>query len=171
MHKILVIRLYFPLDALHVSGYISPSTGATFISCTWHLVYAGICRYVWLLCGYSHTTSRRIGLVYIHIVIWRTVYTTSNLSNNFQCSPIINFSEICSVVVEMKSEDDRTNTAPSLRSLHSFNSQNLNICKAYCYARWSQSELFICLIRIRRVIKEKELKGVYVSHYFWMSHS
>ena len=29
MHKILVIRLYFPLGALHVSDYISPS-GATF---------------------------------------------------------------------------------------------------------------------------------------------
>ena len=29
MHKILVIRLYFPLDALHVSDYISPSSGAT----------------------------------------------------------------------------------------------------------------------------------------------
>ena len=41
MHKILVIRLYFLLDALHISGCISPSSGATFISCTWHLVYAG----------------------------------------------------------------------------------------------------------------------------------
>ena len=40
MHKILVIRLYFPLDALHISDYISPSSGANFISCTWHLVYA-----------------------------------------------------------------------------------------------------------------------------------
>ena len=45
MHKILVIRLYFPLDALHVSDCISPSSGATFISCTSHLVYAGICRH------------------------------------------------------------------------------------------------------------------------------
>ena len=52
MHKILVIRLYFPLDALHVSNYISLSSGATFISCTSYLVYAG--TYVWLLCGYSH---------------------------------------------------------------------------------------------------------------------
>jgi hypothetical protein len=25
MHKILVIRLYFPLDALHISDYVSPS--------------------------------------------------------------------------------------------------------------------------------------------------
>ena len=40
MHKILAIRLYFLLDALHVSDYISPSTGATFISCTSYLVYA-----------------------------------------------------------------------------------------------------------------------------------
>ena len=53
MHKILVIRLYFPLDALHVSDYISPSSGATFISCTSHLVYAGTS-------GYSHTTARRM---------------------------------------------------------------------------------------------------------------
>jgi hypothetical protein len=30
MHKILEIILYFPLDALHVSGYISSSSGATF---------------------------------------------------------------------------------------------------------------------------------------------
>ena len=45
MHKVLVIRLYFPLDALHVSDCISPSSGETFISCTSHLVYVGICRY------------------------------------------------------------------------------------------------------------------------------
>ena len=44
MHEILVIRLYFPLDALHVTDCISPSLGATFISCTSHLVYAGICQ-------------------------------------------------------------------------------------------------------------------------------
>ena len=37
--QILVIRLCFPLEALHVSDYISPSSGATFISCTSHLVY------------------------------------------------------------------------------------------------------------------------------------
>ena len=45
MHKILVIRLYFPLNAVHVSDCISPSSGATFMSCTSHLVYAGTCRY------------------------------------------------------------------------------------------------------------------------------
>ena len=33
MHKILVITLYFLLGALHVSDYISPTSGATFISC------------------------------------------------------------------------------------------------------------------------------------------
>ena len=42
--KFCVIRLYFPLDALHVSNYISPSSGATFISCTSYLVYAGTIR-------------------------------------------------------------------------------------------------------------------------------
>ena len=41
MHKILVIRLYFLLDALHVSDCISPSSGSTFISCTSYLAYAG----------------------------------------------------------------------------------------------------------------------------------
>ena len=29
MHKIIVIRLYFLLDTLHISDYISPSSGAT----------------------------------------------------------------------------------------------------------------------------------------------
>jgi hypothetical protein len=44
MHEILVIRLYFPLDALHVWDYISPSSGVTFISCTSHIpVYADTC--------------------------------------------------------------------------------------------------------------------------------
>ena len=43
MREILVIRLYFPLDALHVSDYISPSSGATYMSCTSHFVYAGTC--------------------------------------------------------------------------------------------------------------------------------
>ena len=63
MHRILVIRLHFPLNALHVSNYISPSSGATFISSTSHSVYAGICRYhtfgCW--CGYSHTNSQTYG--------------------------------------------------------------------------------------------------------------
>jgi hypothetical protein len=45
MHKILVIRLYFLFDVVHVSDYISPSSGASFITCTSHIpVYAGICE-------------------------------------------------------------------------------------------------------------------------------
>ena len=50
MRKILVIRLYFILDALHVSDSVSPSSGATVISCTSHLVYASTIRLavVWL---------------------------------------------------------------------------------------------------------------------------
>ena len=71
MHKILWIRLYFPLDALLVSDYISPSSGATFIGCTSHLVYAGTCRYVWQFCGYSHTTARRIVPAYTKCDIQR----------------------------------------------------------------------------------------------------
>ena len=63
MHKILVIRLHFPLDALHVSDCISPSSGATFYKL--YIVF-GICRYIWLLCGYSHTIARPTG-IYRHI--------------------------------------------------------------------------------------------------------
>ena len=50
MHKILMSRLYFLLDALHVSDSVCPSSGATFISCTSHLVYADTIRpaVVWL---------------------------------------------------------------------------------------------------------------------------
>jgi hypothetical protein len=43
MHKIFVIRLYFALDALHVSDYISPSSVANFISCTSYLVNSDTC--------------------------------------------------------------------------------------------------------------------------------
>ena len=43
MHKIPVIRLYFPLNALHVSDYISPSSGATFYKL---YITFGICRYM-----------------------------------------------------------------------------------------------------------------------------
>ena len=46
MHVIIVIRLYFLLDALHVSDCISPSSGA--------------------LC-YSHTTARRMVPAYTGI--------------------------------------------------------------------------------------------------------
>ena len=43
MHKILVIRLYFLLDPLHVSDHTSPSSGATLyaVQC---MVYAGTLR-------------------------------------------------------------------------------------------------------------------------------
>ena len=45
MHKILVIRLHFLLYALFVSVCISPSSGATFISRTSHLVYVDTSGY------------------------------------------------------------------------------------------------------------------------------
>ena len=57
MHKILVIRLYFPLDALHVSDSVSPSSRANFYKL---YITFGKCWYVWLLCGYSHTTATRM---------------------------------------------------------------------------------------------------------------
>ena len=43
MYTILVIRLYFPLGALHVSDYISPSPGAIFYKL---YIAFGICRYM-----------------------------------------------------------------------------------------------------------------------------
>ena len=36
-----MIRLYLPLNSLHVSDYVIPSSGATFISRASHLIYAG----------------------------------------------------------------------------------------------------------------------------------
>ena len=41
MHRILVTTLYFPLDALHVSDCVSPSSVTTFWSCISQLVQAG----------------------------------------------------------------------------------------------------------------------------------
>ena len=61
MHKIHVIRLYFPLDALHVSDYISPSSGATF--CKLYIAF-DICRYH--TCGCCVAIATRIG-IYRHI--------------------------------------------------------------------------------------------------------
>ena len=42
--EFVLLDFIFPLDALHVSDYISPSSGSTFISCTSHLVYADTIR-------------------------------------------------------------------------------------------------------------------------------
>ena len=50
MYKILMIRFYFPLDALHVSDSVSPLSGATFISCKSSLVYASTIRPAYTKC-------------------------------------------------------------------------------------------------------------------------
>ena len=55
MHRIIVIRLYFLLDAYMFRTILVHLQEQLFISCTSHLVYVGICRYVWLLCGYSQS--------------------------------------------------------------------------------------------------------------------
>ena len=55
MRKILVIRLYFPLDALHVSDCICPSSGAT-LQAVHRIWYMPV----------RLTTARRIG-IYRHI--------------------------------------------------------------------------------------------------------
>ena len=57
-----VIRLYFPLDALHVSDYINPASGATFYKL---YIAFGICLYH--TSGYSHTTARRMVPAYTGI--------------------------------------------------------------------------------------------------------
>ena len=54
MHKILVIRLYF-----HYTLYMFRTALVHLQEQLYKLYIAfGICRYVWLLCGYSHTTAR-----------------------------------------------------------------------------------------------------------------
>ena len=45
MHRILVIRLYFLLDALHVSDSVRPSSGATYkVAPDDGLIQSEICR-------------------------------------------------------------------------------------------------------------------------------
>ena len=61
MHKILVIRLYFPLDALHASDYISPSSGATFYKL---YIAFGICRYHTSGCCVAIATQQPVVLAY-----------------------------------------------------------------------------------------------------------
>ena len=66
MHKIHVIRLYFSMHALHVSDYISPSSGASFYEL---YIALGIRRYVWLLCGYGKDAVKLVKLI-IHWLIY-----------------------------------------------------------------------------------------------------
>ena len=82
MHKILVIRLYFPLDALHVSDSVSPSTGANFISCTSHLVYADTSG----CCVAIATQKPDLWYRHIHTVRRCTVYTMLNHHISLLCS-------------------------------------------------------------------------------------
>ena len=60
MQKNLVIRLYFLLDALHVSDYISPSSGATFYKL---YIAFGMCRYcVAIAIQYRHIPNAMYSL-------------------------------------------------------------------------------------------------------------
>ena len=54
MHKILVIRLYFLLDVLHVSDYISPSSGALY---ELYIAFS-ICRYYRSGCCFAIATQQ-----------------------------------------------------------------------------------------------------------------
>ena len=69
MHKILVIRLYFPLDALHVSDYISPSSGTTFYK-------------LYIAFGISQTYGTGIKLINISII------TTTATSSSSEAIPL-----------------------------------------------------------------------------------
>ena len=71
MHKVLVSRLYFLVDALHVSDYISPSSA--FVICRYHT--SGCCV---AIAPEQPVVSAYILLVHIHIVGWVTVHTKSN---------------------------------------------------------------------------------------------
>ena len=62
MYEILVIKLCFPLDALHVRTILIHHQEQLYKL----YIAFGICQYVWLLCGYSHITARHIG-IYRHI--------------------------------------------------------------------------------------------------------
>ena len=57
MDKILVIRLYFPVNALRVPDCISPSSGATFYKL--YIVF-GICRYHTSGCCVAITTQQPV---------------------------------------------------------------------------------------------------------------
>ena len=68
--QILIMCLYLSLSALHVSDSLVHHQERRFgaVYRNWYMpVYAGICRYVWLLCGYSHTTARRMVPAYTDI--------------------------------------------------------------------------------------------------------
>jgi hypothetical protein len=92
MHRILVIRLYFLLDALHVSDCVSPSSGATFISCTSHLVYAGTIRLavVWLYSNHKN---------FVHLVGLRT-YSLIFLFTSHSLLPCVSFTSLISISID-----------------------------------------------------------------------
>ena len=52
MHKFPCLNFIFSIDTLHVSDYISPSSGATFYKL---YIEFGIFGYVWLLCAYRQS--------------------------------------------------------------------------------------------------------------------
>ena len=62
MQKILVIRLYFLLDALHVSECVLVHLQEQLLWAVYGIWYKPV-PYVWLLCGYSHTTARRMNTI------------------------------------------------------------------------------------------------------------
>ena len=76
MHKILVIRLYFPLDALHVSDCVSPSSEETFYKL---YIAFGICRYHTSGCCTATATQQPHVLAYTGIYQMRcTAYKVAS---------------------------------------------------------------------------------------------
>ena len=106
MHKILMIRLYFPLDALHVSDCISPSSRATFISCTSHLVYAVIRRYhIDLVCD-----VRSLMRLYIFVMVQSNGGFSKKPKPAASCQEIIFFYQLIFVDLVSISLDSSLNT-------------------------------------------------------------
>ena len=70
MHKVLVIRFYFPLDALHVSDYTSPSSGTSF---SLMVLYVCILFAYWALINLT---------LYAPCIILQYVYKPTNAQNS-----------------------------------------------------------------------------------------
>ena len=70
MHRILVIRLYFSIYAVHVSDYIIPSSGAFFIS-------------------YNNTIARRIRIYQIRHTAYKKIASEDGLIQFETCRAYI----------------------------------------------------------------------------------
>jgi hypothetical protein len=86
-----VIRLYFPLDALHVSGCISPSSGVIFYEL---YITFGIRQYIWLLCGYRKDSSYNIKMINAQQA--KRIHKYKNIKEKlYECNTAIWYNKTC----------------------------------------------------------------------------